>query len=99
MTTEKSISIGGLDQACPVVVMPRVASAVRVHSCCPCNFGILTLDTDHSTTHFQTIKLSDGTYFAFPTPTLASAFVVFNGVGILTTMLLALSLASKLAFR
>ena len=42
---------------------------------------------------------SAGTYFAFPTTTLHSTFVVFSGVGILNTIPFALSLASKLALR
>jgi len=33
--------IGGLDQACRWVVVARVASAERVHSCPPCSRGIL----------------------------------------------------------
>lgn len=50
-------------------------------------------------THFQMMKFSAGLYFAFPTPTFASAFVVFNGVGILSTTLLAFNFGSKLARR
>jgi hypothetical protein len=45
------------------------------------------------------MKFSAGLYFAFPTPTFASAFVVFNGVGILSTTLLAFNFGSKLARR
>ena len=42
---------------------------------------------------------SAGTYFAFPTTTLHSTFVVFSGVGMRRTIPFALSLASKFAFR
>lgn len=45
------------------------------------------------------ITFSPGTYFAFPTTTLHSTFVVFKGVGIRRTIPLAFSLASKLALR
>jgi len=48
-------------------------------------------------THFHTITFSAGTYFAFPVATLQSADVVFNGVGIRRTMLVAESLLPKLA--
>lgn len=49
--------------------------------------------------HFQMITFSAGTYFAFPTPTFVATFVVFNGVGIRSTTLLALSFGSKAARR
>lgn len=46
-------------------------------------------------THFQTTTFSAGTYFAFPVATWQSTFVVFNGVGILNTTFVALSLLLK----
>ena len=52
-----------------------------------------------SLTHFQMMKFSPGTYFAFPEPTLLWTLVVFKGVGILRITLFALSLGSKLARR
>ena len=50
-------------------------------------------------TYFQTIIFSAGTYLAFPMGTFTCAPVVFSGVGIRKTTLLALSLPSKLALR
>ena len=50
-------------------------------------------------TYFQTIIFSAGTYLAFPIGTLTCAPVVFSGVGIRRTTLLAFSFPSKLARR
>ena len=48
--------------------------------------------------HFHTTTFSAGTYFAFPFATLQSTFVVFSGVGILITTLVAESLLLKFVF-
>jgi hypothetical protein len=49
-------------------------------------------------TDFQTTTFSAGTYLAFPFATLHSTVVVFNGVGIRITTLVAESLLLKFAF-
>ena len=46
-------------------------------------------------THFQTTTFSAGTYFALPLGTLQSTLVVFNGVGIRITTLVADNLVLK----
>lgn len=48
-------------------------------------------------TYFHTTTFSAGTYFAFPLATLQSTEVVFKGVGIRKTMLVADSLLLKFA--
>lgn len=45
------------------------------------------------------MTFSPGTYFALPIPTLLLTPVVFSGVGILNTTLLAFNLESKAARR
>ncbi len=47
-------------------------------------------------TYFQTTTFSPGTYLALPDPTLQSTAVVFRGVGIRRTTLVADSLLLKL---
>jgi hypothetical protein len=49
-------------------------------------------------TDFQTTTFSAGTYLAFPFAALHSTVVVFNGVGIRITTLVAESLLLKFAF-
>lgn len=48
--------------------------------------------------YFQTTTFSAGTYLAFPLGTLQSTLVVFNGVGMRTTTLVADNLLLKLVF-
>lgn len=48
-------------------------------------------------TYFQIITFSAGTYLALPILTLQSTLVVFSGVGIFITTLLALSFGGKFA--
>lgn len=48
-------------------------------------------------THFHTTTFSAGTYLAFPVGTLQSTDVVFKGVGMRSTTLVADSLLLKLA--
>jgi hypothetical protein len=49
-------------------------------------------------TYFHTTTFSAGTYLALPFATLQSTLVVFNGVGIRKTTLVADNLFPKLAF-
>ena len=49
-------------------------------------------------TYFQMITFSAGEYFALPDAVLHVAMVVFNGVGIRSTILVALSLGLKPVF-
>ena len=66
---------------------------------CLTRWSTVTTRNSSRFTHFHTIMFSAGTYFAFPTPTLLFTLVVFNGVGILNTTLLAFSLGSNDARR
>ena len=75
-----------------------------MHSWPPCIRGILRrvfqeigpLSREQDT-HFHTTTFSAGTYLALPFATLQSTVVVFNGVGILSTTLVADSLFPKFA--